>query len=64
MAGESPSYYGVDSTALVDISPNVAFDIPLGDEASAAAGLTIAINPETDAILPFFTIGTTYNWNP
>ncbi|MBT3269427.1 hypothetical protein HN371_19950 [Candidatus Poribacteria bacterium] len=64
VAGESPSYYGVDSTALVDVSPNVAFDIPLGDEASAAAAFTIAINPETDAILPFFTIGTTYNWNP
>ena len=39
VAGESPSYYGVDSTALVDISPNVAFDIPLGDDSSAAAGL-------------------------
>lgn len=64
VAGESPSYYGVDSTTLIDVSPNVAFDIPLGGDSTAAVGMAIAVNPETDAILPFFTIGTTYNWNP
>ncbi|MBT3909151.1 MAG: hypothetical protein HOF27_05675 [Rhodospirillaceae bacterium] len=64
IAGESPNYYGVDSTALVDITPSVSFDIPVGEEASAAVGMSIAYNPETDGVLPFVTIGTSYNWNP
>ena len=64
IAGESPSYYGVDSTAVVDITPSVSFDIPLGDEASAAVGMSIGYNPETDGVLPFFTFGTSYNWSP
>jgi hypothetical protein len=64
VAGESPSYYGVDSTSLVDVTPNVAFDIPLGNDSSATVGMSIAFNPETDAVLPFFTIGTSYNWKP
>ncbi len=64
IAGESPNYYGVDSTALVDITPSVAFHTPAGGESSVAVGMSIAYNPETDGVLPFVTIGTSYNWNP
>ncbi len=64
VAGESPGYYGGDSATLIDVSPNVGFDVPLGGDSTATVGMSIAFNPETDAVLPFFTIGTSYDWNP
>ncbi len=63
MASDS-DYYGIDGSGLVDITPSVSFDIPAGDDASASVGLAIGYNPETNLTVPFFSIGSSYNWNP